>query len=64
MEDFKEMIIMTDLFAWLAEEVIMDEKMAIAKSMLTDKVTIEFVSRHTGLDEATVQKLKDEVDAA
>ena len=48
---------MTELGAWFAEE-IMDEKMAIAKSMLTDKVTIEFVSRHTGLDESTVQKAK------
>jgi len=63
LEKLKGVIKMTDLAAWLTEEDVMDEKMKIAKSMLKDKVTIEFVSRHTGLDEDTVQKLKDEVDA-
>jgi len=36
----------------------------IAKSMLTDRVSIEFVARHTGLDEESVRKLKEEMDGA
>ena len=49
---------MTDLGTLLVSE----RNTEIAKSMLRDKVSVEFVSRHTGLDVATVQQLKDELD--
>jgi len=34
----------------------------IARSMLQDRVTIDFVVRHTELDEETVRKLKEEME--
>ena len=49
---------MTDLAVMLMD----DKAIEIAKSMLKDKVTIEFVARHTGLDVSTVEKLKMELD--
>jgi len=42
---------------------VMDERTEIARSMLRDKVSIEFVSRHTGLDESSVRKIQDELNS-
>ena len=50
---------MTDLGTMLVSE----RSAEIAKSMLRDRVNVEFVSRHTGLDVETVQQLKDELDS-
>jgi len=55
---------MTDLGSMLVTATIKDVKIEVAKSMLKDKVTIEFVSRHTGLDEAAVKELQAELEAA
>jgi len=42
--------------------LVKSKSMEIAKSMLKDRASIEFVARHTGFDEETVQQLKDELD--
>jgi len=47
----------------LVDMIIINKTKDIARSMLADRVTIEFVMRHTGLDEETVRKLKDEMEA-
>ena len=41
---------------------VMDELKAVAKSMLRDRVTIDFVVRHTGLDESTVREIQEELN--
>ena len=54
---------MTDLGTMLVMDTVSERNIEIAKSMLRDRVSVEFVSRHTGLDVDTVQKLKDELDS-
>ena len=54
-----EVLKMTDIGTMLVSE----RSAEIAKSMLRDKVTVEFVSRHTGLDMDTVQQLKNELES-
>jgi len=53
---------MTGALTELGVMFVMDELKAVAKSMLRDRVTIEFVVRHTGLDEATVKELQEELN--
>jgi hypothetical protein len=60
METLKGALKMTDL----AEMIIGDKLIEIAKGMLKDKVSIDFVSRHTGLDESTVRELQTELSEA
>jgi hypothetical protein len=45
---------MNDMF----EMIYRDRSIDIAKSMLKDRVTVEFIARHTGLDENTVRELQ------
>jgi len=52
-----EVLKVTDLGTMLVE----DKAIEIAKSMLKDMVNIAFISRHTGLDEYTVQRLQEEL---
>jgi hypothetical protein len=59
-ENLKGALKMTDL----AEMIIEDKLIEIAKGMLKDMVSIEFVSRHTGLDETTVRELQLELKEA
>ena len=58
LEKILEVVKMSDMGTLLVK----DRNMEIAKSMLKDRVSVEFVARHTGLDEETVQQLKDELD--
>ena len=44
------------------EETLEEKYSTVAKSMLRDKCTIEFVTRHFNLDIKTVQNWKQEVD--
>ena len=44
------------------EETLEEKCSTVAKSMLRDNCTVEFVARHFSLDIETVQKWKDEVD--
>jgi hypothetical protein len=60
MENLKGALKMTDL----AEMIIEDKLVEIARGMLKDKVSIDFVSRHTGLDETTVRDLQAEINEA
>ena len=53
---------MTALVTEIIVDRVMDEKMEIARSMLKDKVSIDFVSRHTGLDESTVRGIQEELN--
>lgn len=53
-----EVLRMTDLGTML----VIDERMEIAKSMLKDRVSIEFIVRHTGLDENIIKQLQTELN--
>ena len=56
-----EVLKMTDLALLLIEDAIEDEKIEITKSMLKDKISIEFISRHIGLDESTIRQVEKEL---
>ena len=62
MEKIKGVISMTDLVVTIVEDAIKDKSMEIAKGMLKDKVSVDFVMRHTHLDESTIRQLQKEID--
>ena len=53
-----------DLLEMLGERLEKHNATKIAKSMLADNVSVDFVARHTELDEETVIKLKEEMENA
>jgi len=53
---------MTDLGAMLVMDAVSDTKREIAVTMLKDGVGISTVSRYTGLDEATIKRIRAELD--
>jgi len=61
-EKLMGVIEMTDIMTEIGVMIAMDELKAVAKSMLRDRVTIDFVVRHTGLDESTVREIQEELN--
>lgn len=49
---------MTDLVTMLIEE----REVEIAKNMLKDNLSVEIISKYTGLDESTIKQLQSELD--
>ena len=62
LKNLREVLEMTALVTEIVVDRVMDEKMEIARSMLKDRVSIDFVSRHTGLDESTVREIQDKMN--
>ena len=61
-EELLEVLRMTDLGVMLVMDALEEREIERAKGMLREKVSIEFASRHTGLDESTIRQLKEELD--
>ena len=57
-EKLLEVMNMADLFEMIEKRNLKK----VARSMLQDRVTVDFVVRHTALDEETVRELKDEIE--
>ena len=58
MSKILEVLRRTDLGTML----VMDEKTEIAKNALREGATISFIQKITGLEESTVQRLKEELN--